>query len=198
MQAPLGRMIGNALEVIESMETLKGRGPSDVEQLSVHLAARMLVVAGIEADEAAAEARVRATLASGAGVEMFGRIVENQGGDPRAIDDYARLPSAPDRARVAAPAGGYVVGLEAEAIGRAAVLLGAGRSRLDDRIDAGVGIEIVAPLGTQVGAGDPVLLVHHRGGRGLDGALPLLTRAVRVAAAPVAAAPLVLERTVNG
>jgi pyrimidine-nucleoside phosphorylase len=197
MDAPIGRMVGNATEVIESLETLKGRGPEDLERLSVTLAARMLVVAGIDPTEDGAEARVRAAIASGAGVEMFRRIVENQGGDPRVIDDYRRLPSAPDRHAVTAERPGYVTALLAGEIGRAAVLLGAGRQRLDDAVDPGVAIEVKAAPGTQVSAGDAVLLVHHRGGRGLADALPLLTRAIRIGDAPEPAGALVLERTLH-
>jgi pyrimidine-nucleoside phosphorylase len=198
MDAPLGRAVGNASEIIESIETLKGHGPADLESLSVELAARMLMAAGLETQEAAAEARIRETLTSGAGVEMFRRIIENQGGDPRVIDDYARLPSAPDEQAVPATHGGYVSALHAENIGRASVALGGGRARLDDVVDAGVGIEIVAPLGAAVSAGEPVLIARHRGGRGLAEALPLLTRAVHVAEEPPAPRPLVLERILHG
>src|SRR5215207_7623799 len=107
MDAPLGRMVGNASEVIECLEVLKGRGPDDTRELSVLLAARMLIVAGLALDEAAARARVEQAIASGAGVEMFARVIENQGGDPRVVEDYSRLPVAPDRAVVAAPATGF-------------------------------------------------------------------------------------------
>src|SRR4029450_11176898 len=86
MDAPLGRMVGNSLEVIESIETLKGNGPEDLERLSVVLAARMLMAAGLEADEARAEARVRDALASGAGVEKLRAIIEFQGGNPAVVD----------------------------------------------------------------------------------------------------------------
>ena len=198
MDAPLGRAVGNASEVIESIDTLKGHGPADVEALSVELAARMLVAANLERDVKAAETRVVKALRSGAGLEMFRRIIEHQGGDPRVIDDYDRLPSAPDRYRVAAPRSGHVTGLHAEDIGRAGVALGAGRARLEDDIDPGVGIEIAAPVGAQVSAGDAVLLVHHRGRRGLDHALPLLTRAIHIADDPPAPRPLVLERILHG
>jgi pyrimidine-nucleoside phosphorylase len=194
MDAPLGRMVGNSMEVIESIEVLKGRGPADLEELSVLFAARMLVLAGIEADEAAAIARVRRALGSGEGVEAFRRIIENQGGDPRVIDDYARLPSAPDTAQVAAPRGGVLTGLHAEAVGRAAVALGAGRARIEDAVDPGVGIEIVATVGDRVAAGDPVLLVRHRGGRGLAEALPLLNGALEIGDGPPPRRPLVVER----
>jgi pyrimidine-nucleoside phosphorylase len=198
MSAPLGRMVGNTLEVVESIETLKGRGPADVEALSVMLAARMLVVAQVERDEARADARIREALASGAGLEKFRQIVEFQGGDPRALDDYTRLPAAPDREVVRAPRAGYVGALHAEAIGRAGVALGAGRARLEDAVDHGVGIEIVALPGEAVGAGDPVLIVHHRRGRGLADARALLTGAVRIVEQPAPPEPLVLERILHG
>src|SRR6478672_8728593 len=90
MDAPLGRAVGNALEIIESIETLKGRGPADLEALSVEFAARMLVLSGVEPDLARATERVRKALSSGAGVEKLREIVANQGGDPGVVDDYAR------------------------------------------------------------------------------------------------------------
>jgi pyrimidine-nucleoside phosphorylase len=193
MDAPLGRMVGNSLEVIESIETLKGNGPADLESLSVLLAARMLIAARLEHDEAGAERRVRAAMASGAGLEKFRAIIAHQGGDPRVTDDYGRLPSAPGRADVTATASGHVRVLHAELVGRAAVALGAGRAKLDDVVDPGVGIEVLAPVGTPVQTGEPVLRVHHRDGRGLDDALPLLHQAIEIDAAP-ARQPLVIER----
>jgi pyrimidine-nucleoside phosphorylase len=194
MDAPLGRAVGNAIEIVESIETLKGKGPRDLEDLSVLLAARMLIAAGVERDDAAAEKRVRAALASGAGVEKFREIIARQGGDPKVVDDYSRLPSSSERVEVVAPRGGYVSKLAAEAIGRAAVALGAGRGRLDDVIDPGVGIEVVAPLGTAVDRGAPVLVVTHRQGRGLQEAMALLTRAVEVSDEAAADAGLVVGR----
>ena len=194
MDVPLGRMVGNAVEIIESIDVLKGKGPADLEALSVLFAARMLVLARTEPDEAAAIARVRVALASGAGVEAFRRIIEHQGGDPHVIDDYSRLPSAPDAVTIDAPRGGFVSSLHAESVGRAAVALGAGRARIDDAVDHGVGIEIVATSGDRVAAGDPVLLVRHRGGRGLGEALHLLNGAVEIGDVPPAPRALVVER----
>ena len=194
MDAPLGRAIGNASEVVESIETLKGRGPRDLEDLSVLLAARMLVVGGVERDAAAAEARVRQALASGAALEKFREIVAHQGGDPRVIDDYARLPSAPGRSDVVAERAGYLTTIRAERVGRAAVALGAGRSRLDDVIDPGVGIEILAQPGDEVAAGTPVLRVYHRDGRGLDEALALLAGALEISEQTYTAPPVVVAR----
>jgi pyrimidine-nucleoside phosphorylase len=194
MDAPLGRMVGNSLEVIESLETLKGRGPADLEGLSVTLAARMLITAGIERDEAVAEAGIREALGSGVALETFRRIIVQQGGDPAVVDDYGRLPSAPDRHAIPAPRTGYVTALQAEQIGRAAVALGAGRATLDDVVDPGVGIEVLCPPGTQAREGEAVLMVHHRGGRGMAEAVALLTSAVQIADAPPTLGPLIVER----
>ena len=196
MDAPLGTMVGNALEVIESVEVLKGRGPEDTKDLSVALASRMLVLAGIERDESSAERAARGALSSGAALEVFRRIIENQGGDPRVIDDYSRLPSTSMEHSVRAARGGYVK-LHAELVGRAAVALGAGRARLEDRIDPAVGIEIVAPQGREVRSDEPVLTVHHRGGDRLQDALQLLDAAVQISDAPPEARPLILERIVH-
>ena len=194
MDAPLGREVGNASEVIESIETLKGSGPAELEQLSVLLAARMLVVAGVARDDADAETRVRAAIASGTGVEKLRQIIEHQGGDPRVIDDYARLPSAPDVEVVTAPRSGFVTGLECENVGRAAVALGAGRERLEDVIDHGVGITVVAAPGLEVRSGDAVLQIRHRGGRGLEVARTLLRQAVQIGDVAPATQSIVVDR----
>jgi pyrimidine-nucleoside phosphorylase len=194
MDAPLGLAVGNALEIIESIETLKGRGEPALESLSVELAARMVVMSGLEPDLPRAIARVRQAIASGAGLEKFRDIVRNQGGDPRALDDYARLPAAPDRAVFEAARDGVVTAMRAESVGRAAVGLGAGRDRLDAAIDPGVGFTIAAPVGTRVTTGDPIVHIHHRGGRGLEDARRMLAAAIEIGDAPPAPRPLVLDR----
>jgi pyrimidine-nucleoside phosphorylase len=193
MDAPLGRAVGNSTEIIECIETLKGRGPEDVETLSIRLAARMLMLAGLAGTELEADAAVRKALTSGAALEVFRAIVERQGGDPAVVDDYRRLPTAPDEHAIEAPRAGYVTELRADLLGRAAVALGAGRARLDDRVDHGVGIEVRAARGAYVHHGDAVLLVRHRGGEGLHAALPLATGAIGIADEPATAAPLILE-----
>jgi pyrimidine-nucleoside phosphorylase len=193
MEAPLGRAVGHSNEIVECLETLKGRGPADVEELSVQLATRLLVLGGVAPDLPSAETKVRSALTSGAGLQKLGEIIQHQGGDPRVIEDYSLLSSAPDEHVVPAPSAGFVGALEAESIGRAAVALGAGRARLEDRVDHGVGISVMAPVGTEVRAGEPILVVHHRGGRGLPEALPLVLQAVRMSDTPPPPTPLVLE-----
>ena len=152
------------------------------------------MVAGIEREERSAEARVREALTSGAGVEKLRAIIEFQGGDPHVIERSELLPLAPDRYDVVAKEDGFVSALLAEEIGRAAVSLGAGRGKLDDVIDPGVGIEIVAHVGARVERGAPVLRVHHRARRGLDDARVLLDRAVEIAAAAPAPRAVTVER----
>jgi pyrimidine-nucleoside phosphorylase len=192
MDAPLGRTIGNALEVIESIETLKGRGPADLEELSVRLAARMLSLADAAPNETEAVAAVRAALASGAGLEKLRDIVRWQGGDPSVIDDYARLPTAPHRHVVRAPRSGIVTRLDAELLGRASMTLGAGRDRIDASIDPAAGIALEVTVGDAVDAGSVVLELHYADAGRLQQALPLVDEALTVGEVAPARQPLVL------
>jgi pyrimidine-nucleoside phosphorylase len=197
MDVPLGSAVGNALEVIECVEALKGRGPKDVETLSVVLAARMVYLAGEAAGPEEAEQKVRAALSSGRGLEKLRAIIGQQGGDPRVLDDYGRLPAAPRRWTLRADRSGYLHGPEAERVGRAAVLLGAGRDRVEDTIDPAVGAVVLASRGERVKAGDPLLELHYRDTGRLEAARALAQEACAIRDEPPAAAPLVLE-TVAG
>jgi len=180
MDAPLGRAVGNALEVAECIDTLKCRGPKDVEDLSVELAARMVRLGGLAATDDDARARVRAALTSGAGLEKFRQSIERQGGDPRVVDDATRLPAAPRRSEFVADRGGYVEALHAGVIGQAATVLGAGRDRVDDAVDPAVGLTIHKPVGERVRAGEPVITVHYRDGGRFERCELLLRQAVRI------------------
>jgi pyrimidine-nucleoside phosphorylase len=191
MDAPLGRAVGNALEVVESLETLKGRGPKALEELSVRLAARMVVLAGI-ADNVRAEERVREAIASGTGVEVFRRIVEWQGGDPRVVDDYSRLPAAADRHTLVSPREGYVTAIDAMGIARAAMILGAGRDRVDAAIDPAVGIVLSVERGDAVAGGAPLAELHYNDHRMLFEAIGLANAAIVVGHEPPPATPIVL------
>jgi len=193
MDAPLGRAVGNANEIVESIETLKGRGPADLEQLSVILAARMLVLARIAPDMKDGEARVRRALESGEGVERFRRMVAQQGGDPRIVDDYGLLPSAPGSHVVTAPRDGYLASLDAFLVGRASMLLGAGREKASDVIDPGVGITVHAKPGDRLAAGDPVLELHFRDERQLADASRMSASAMVFGEAPVRSSPLIID-----
>ncbi|PYR08205.1 MAG: thymidine phosphorylase [Acidobacteria bacterium] len=180
MDAPLGRAVGNALEVIECIEVLKGVESADLVDVSVELAARMLVLGKVADDRENAERQVRGAIASGAGLDRFRRIIEAQGGDPKVVDDYTRLPQAPHHHIVSAPRRGYIAGIDAELIGRASVALGAGRDRVEDPVDPAVGILLAAKPGDAVRAGDPVLEMHYRDRGRLDRALQLAGSAITI------------------
>jgi thymidine phosphorylase len=192
MHAPLGCAVGNAIEVIECIEVLKGRGPADLIEISLELTARMLVLGGAATTVADGTARARAAIDSGAGLERFRQIVEHQGGDPRVVDDYSRLPAAPERHVVKAPRAGFVSRLDAELVGRASVMLGAGRDRVQDPVDPAVGIMVLAAPGTRVKAGDGILELHYRDRARLASAEPLAGRAIVMADVPPPRTPLIL------
>jgi pyrimidine-nucleoside phosphorylase len=192
MDEPLGRAVGNAVEITESFETLKGRGPKDLETLSVMLAARMVRLAGLAATDKEGEAKIRAALASGRGLEKFRELIAQQGGDPRVVDDYSRLPTAPHRMLFTAERGGYVTELDAELIGSAAMELGAGRDKVEDVIDPAVGFVLQVRRGEQVRAGDALIEVQYRKAGRLETALHLLRQACKIADGPTAAQPLIL------
>lgn len=193
MDTPLGLAVGNALEVAECVAVLKGAGPDDVVQLSVELTARMLVLGKAAPDRPSADARVRAAIASGEGLDRFRLIVEQQGGDPRVIDDLRRLPAAPRRHVVRAGHAGFLTRVDAECVGRASVALGAGRDRVEDPVDPAVGIVLLAKPGREVVAGDGLFELHYADQRRLERALPLLERAVVVEASPRQVGPLIID-----
>ena len=180
MDAPLGRAVGNALEVIECFEVLKGRGPADLIDVSLELTARMLVLGQVASDIADGRRRASEVITSGAGLERFRSIIEQQGGDPYVVDDYGRFPTAPEHHIVSASNDGYLQDLDAELIGRASVGLGAGRDRVEDPVDPAVGIMVMAKPGDELRAGDPVIELHYRDQSRLAGAVALVTRAIAI------------------
>ncbi len=192
MDTPLGRRIGNATEVREAIHTLKGDGPKDLEDLSVTLAARMVVLAGL-ADEDGAEPRVRDALGSGRGLEKFRQVIAGQGGDPRVIDDPSLLAVADRESLVMSPRTGVITRIDAGRVGRAAVVLGAGRDRVDAVVDPGVGIDLLANEGDTVSRGEPLIRVFYRDSGRLEAALEHLRVAIEVGDTAPAPRPLVLE-----
>jgi pyrimidine-nucleoside phosphorylase len=193
MEQPLGRAVGNGLEIAECVETLKGRGPTDLESLSVELAAWMLHLAGAVSSLEEARRRVRDALASGAGLRRFQEVIELQGGDPRVCDDLARLPAARERIEVKAGGEGRVRRIACRAVGRAAMLLGAGRERVDSRIDPAVGLVLHKKVGDLVLPGEPLLTAHVNDRSRLEEALSVLQAAVEVGPEAPTTTPLVHE-----
>jgi pyrimidine-nucleoside phosphorylase/thymidine phosphorylase len=194
MDQPLGRAVGNALEVTESVETLRGAGPRDLEDLSVELAAWMLSLAGAAPSLDAARQKVREALASGAGLAKLREVIELQGGDPRVVEEPSRLPAARETVELPAPMAGRVAAIACRAVGQAAMLLGAGRETVDSRIDPAVGLVLHKKVGDPVERGEPLLTLHVNDRRRLDESQGLLKSAIRIA--PEAAAPGPLIRAV--
>jgi pyrimidine-nucleoside phosphorylase len=182
MNQPLGRRVGNALEVIEAFAALRGEGPEDFITLCRELAAEMLVLgrAAFTVDEA--RARYDELIASGAALAKMREIIVAQAGDPRVLDDTALLPTARHQRRVAARRSGYVQAIDTEAIGRAAMLLGAGRLRLDSRIDPSVGLTIEARIGDYVEENTPLALLHYNHAVLIDEATAVVMQAYEIGA----------------
>jgi pyrimidine-nucleoside phosphorylase len=192
MEQPLGHAIGNGLEVVESLEILRGEGPADVRDLTLTLAAEMLVLAGVERDLTSASESAAHAVTSGAAFGKFRAIVEAQGGDPRVVDEPERLPRARHVAPALAPRGGFVTAIDAYAVGELIVRMGGGRAQKDDKIDHRVGLVLARKVGDRVEAGEPLAQVHSE--RDGDEVARALVSAYTIADAPVGAAPLVLER----
>jgi pyrimidine-nucleoside phosphorylase len=192
MDQPLGRTVGNALEIAECVETLKGRGPTDLESLSVELAAWMLALSGAAALEDARK-RVRDALASGAGLRRFQEVIELQGGDPRVCDDISRLPAARERIELRSAQEGRVRRIACRAVGRAGMLLGAGRETVDSRIDPAVGLVLHKKVGDLVLQNEPLITMHVNDRSRLDEARAVLEAAIEIGPAAPAPVPLVRE-----
>jgi len=160
MQQPLGRAVGNGLEVVEAVETLHNQGPEDLVELCLALGSEMLVLGGRAPDRARAQAILRAVLRDGRAWRKFAEMVETQGGDRRVVEDPARMPAAPVRFEVKAKDDGYVRSVDALAIGLAAKALGAGRDTKDAAIDPRVGVVLTRKRGDPVGEGEPLAIIH--------------------------------------
>jgi pyrimidine-nucleoside phosphorylase len=166
MDAPIGRLIGNAVEVVESIQVLGGGGPPDTRELTVALGGEMLRLAKLVQTSEDGRARIARALDDGSALEVFRRVVEAQGGDPRVVDDpHGVLPQPTQRTPVVAPDSGTVRALAARDIGTAAILLGAGRRRVEDEIDPSAGIELAVHLGDRVERGEALaFLLSSRAG----------------------------------
>jgi pyrimidine-nucleoside phosphorylase len=187
MNQPLGQAIGNALEVRETIDVLRGCGPADVRELTLVLARSMLELGGADPGEA------QKALDDGRALECFRKVVVAQGGDVRQVDDPGRLPRAPHVEPFLAPHDGYITEIDTRAVGLAALVLGAGRQQHADAVDPRVGLMIQKRLGDPVVAGEPILWIHHAG-TGLEDARARLTAAWHIGEAPPAPRPLILDR----
>jgi pyrimidine-nucleoside phosphorylase len=189
MDQPLGRAVGNALEIREAVDTLRGEGPEDLVELVLGASGHLLALSDLGVDQAEGKHRAEEALAGGAALELYERWVRAQGGDPA----VAALPAAPVVRAVPAPEVGFVRGIAATAIGEAALRLGAGRVGKEDEIDHSVGIVCLAKRGDRVEAGSSLAEVHARSDEAAGRALQEVTAAYRLGPEQPERRPIVLD-----
>ncbi len=194
MDQPLGREVGNALEVAEAIEVLRGGGPADTRALTVRLGAEMLVLGGAARDAAEGARRIEAAIAGGAGMERLLRGMHLQGVDVRVLGRPERLPRARGQALVRVPRAGFVQALDARAVGEAAMELGAGRAHKEDAIDPAVGITVHRKIGERVASGEPLFTVWYNDRARREAARRRLEGAVRIGQRQPPHRPIVIER----
>jgi pyrimidine-nucleoside phosphorylase len=188
MSQPLGTHVGNALEVEESLAILRGGGPDDLKKLCLRLTAHMLVLGGIAPSVEEGERRAAEELRSGRGLSKFLDMVRAQGGDPR-IADGGVLPRARSTREVRAPRAGFVAAIDTELLGTAAMVLGAGREKVEDAIDPGAGMVVDKKLGHRVEKGEPLLTLHYNDPSRLEEAEERVLRAYSLSEAPPSSVP---------
>lgn len=192
MDRPLGNAIGNSLEVVEAIATLKGEGPDDLTELCVALSAHILELAE-KGDYAACEKEVRKALKNGEALQTFAKMVAAQGGNAEWIFHPENFPQAKFTREVKAPSDGYITGVDTEGYGVASLLLGAGRNTKEDEIDPSAGIYLLAKTGDFVGKGTPIARLYTNKESSLDGAEARLLSATRIESVAPKKQPLILD-----
>lgn len=198
MEQPLGSMAGNALEILECIEVLKGRGAKDLVELSVELSAEMILMAGLCESIKDARNRAQATIDDGSALERFRQVIAAQGGDPAVCDDPFRvLPQAKKQIPIIASNSGWISAIKARDIGQSIMLLGAGRERVDSMIDHAVGAEFLKKVGDRVEMGGTVAVLHVNQETRLAQAQALFESAIGITQEPlVQPMPVILGRIV--
>ena len=193
MEEPLGRAVGNALEVREAILTLRGQGPQDLTELCLTLGAEMVVLGGRAKDQAEAREMLERALGNGHALSKLKELIEAQDGDSRVVDDLSLLPRAPVLKVLHAEQNGVVSRLDAEAIGLIAMRLGAGRAKHDDIIHPAVGLVLQRKVGERVVTGEPLVEVHASSETDADRALEELRQLVHISQGEPFVPALVLE-----
>src|SRR5579885_273821 len=193
MNQPLGRAVGNALEMAEAIAILHGVGPEDVSSLCHHEAAELLTMTGMVSSMGEAEQRVEQAIQSGAGVAKLAEVIAAQGGDARQIEHPELLPAAPVRSMLFAPRSGYIAGIHAEQVGIASMHLGAGRFKKGDAIDHRTGLILQAKVGDYMQAGEPLVEVHARSEADIEAIRDSLLAAYTWSDEPVSVGPLIYD-----
>ena len=183
MDQPLGQMIGNALEVIECVEIMQGKGPADLRELCLELAGWMLYLGGASKSVAEGKKKSVDLISSGAALEKFRQMIELQDGDPRIIDDFKRLPHAQHTLEVKSANAGFIASMQCEQIGTACVILGGGREKKEDSVDPAVGIVLHKKVGDRVEAGEPLATIHYNSETKAGRAQRLIESSIEVAEA---------------
>jgi len=192
MDQPLGNMIGNALEVVEVVEVLRGGGPKDLRDLCLETAGWMLHLGGVCKTVAEGKQQSTRLISSGQALEKFRQMVELQGGDARVIDDAKRLPQAQHTMPVRSAKAGYVGSIQCEQVGTACVILGGGRERKEDSVDPAVGIVLHKKVGDRVAAREPIATIYYNAETKAVQAQQLIEASYEIAnAAPTAKRPLI-------
>ena len=193
MDEPLGRAVGNALEVAESIDCLKGRGPADTMAVTLALGEQMLLLAKVATTKEAARQKLNASIASGVALEKFRQLVAAQGGDARVADEPARLPQAKFKVPLATPRAGFVSDVDALGVALAALRLGAGRAKAEDKIDHAVGVSALVKIGERVEPGAPLCMIHANDEKALAEAKGMLAKAIAIGDAAQATPTLIDE-----
>lgn len=197
MDAPLGREVGNASEIRESLDVLRGDGPEDLVEVTMTLGSEMLRAGGVASDETDARNRLRDAVESGRALELFADVITAQGGDAAVIENESILDRADKTHAVTAESTGVVTMADARKIGLAAMRLGAGRERQEDTIDPGVGITLDAKPGERVEAGQPLATLRYRHPARLQEALRVIDGAFEIGD-DVPTASLIIDRIASG
>jgi pyrimidine-nucleoside phosphorylase len=197
MNRPLGRTAGNALEVFEVVRTLRGEGPPDLVEITYALGTRMLALAKIGTDDDDRRAILATALDSGRAFEVFIQMVELQGGNPSYVESPDKLPSAKIVERLLSQNSGYVTAVDADKVGRAAFILGAGRRSREDNIDFAVGVSDLKQVGEAVSKGDSLAHIHANATEHLDEARTLLASSFILDSSYSKPAALIKEQITN-
>jgi pyrimidine-nucleoside phosphorylase len=191
MEEPLGRAVGNALEVAESIDCLKGQGPADTMAVTYALGEQMLMLAGVASDPKDAQKQLEHAITSGAALEKFADVIAAQGGDPHVIEKPQRLPQAKRQVALAAPRRGYVQDVDPMGVALAVLRLGGGRTKADGRIDPAVGVNALVKIGEPVKAGAPLCVIHANDPKALADAKKLIAEAIVIGSKPGKAPKLI-------
>jgi pyrimidine-nucleoside phosphorylase len=193
MNQPLGYAVGNALEVMEVSQTLQNVGPTDLTRLSLELAARMIFLGKITGTLEDARELAQKKLLDGSGYRKLKEVIQAQGGNPQVLDRFELLPNATGAREIASPRAGYVSAIDAEYIGQASAMIGAGRDTKDDRIDPAVGVILEVKNGQKVDAGGVLCRLYYTSEEHVEEAAQLVEDAFRISGTAPEERELILE-----